>query len=178
MRGDLTKSPSRLENRTKIAREKIVNTMIDKELVRQIVEEKLAATDCFVVDVTVSASNAIVVEIDNETGIDIDFCVELSRFIETKLDREVEDYELEVGSAGLTSPFKVRRQYDKNIGNEVELLTKDGRKLTGTLAAVNEADFTVEITKMVKPEGAKRKVAVVETETLAFDAAKYVRLKF
>ena len=102
--------------------------MIDKQLVETIVTEKLIGTDCFLVDVSVSSDNVIVVEIDNETGIDIDFCVELSRHIESRLDRDAEDFELEVGSAGLTAPFKVQGQYRKNVGHEVELLTKDGRK--------------------------------------------------
>ena len=85
------------------------------------------------VDVTVSTSNHIVVEIDTQNGVNIDFCAELSRHIESQLDREVEDYELEVGSAGLTAPFKVIEQYHKNKGNEVDVLTKEGKKITGIL---------------------------------------------
>ena len=90
-------------------------------------------------------------------------------------DREVEDYELEVGSAGLTSPFKVRGQYEKNIGNEVEVLSRDGRKLHGVLTEVGETTFTIEIEKKVKPEGAKRPVVVTEPIEFGYDAVKSVK---
>ncbi len=149
--------------------------MIDKQELQSLVEEGLTGTDCFLVDVQVNPGNVLVVEIDNEEGVDIDRCVELHRFIESKLDRDVEDYELEVGSAGITSPFKVLGQYKKNIGNEVEVLTKDGRKLAGVLAEADEAQFVITITKKVKPEGSKRKVEVEENLAFAYDEVKYTK---
>ncbi len=149
--------------------------MIDKQELQTLVEEGLAGTDCFLVDVQVNPGNVLVVEIDNESGVDIDRCVELHRFIESKLDRDVEDYELEVGSAGITAPFKVLGQYKKNIGNEVEVLTKDGRKLAGVLASADEGQFVITITKKVKPENSKRKVEVEENLTFAYDEIKYTK---
>ena len=149
--------------------------MIDREDILRYVEEGLQGTDYFVVDVTVQPGNTIVVEIDNREGVDIDRCVELSRFIESKLDRDTEDFELEVGSAGLTSPFKVLGQYRKNIGNEVEVLTKGGVKLSGVLKDAGEERFTVTITKKVKPENAKRKIEVEEDLTFAYDEVKYTK---
>lgn len=149
--------------------------MIDREDILRYVEEGLQGTDYFVVDVTVQPGNTIVVEIDNREGVDIDRCVELSRFIESKLDRDAEDFELEVGSAGLTSPFKVLGQYRKNIGNEVEVLTKGGVKLSGVLKDAGEERFTVTITKKVKPENAKRKIEVEEDLTFAYDEVKYTK---
>ena len=82
--------------------------MISKELVQQLVEQWLEGKDYFLTDLTVSADARIVVEIDHEEGVWIEDCVELSRFIENGLDRDEEDFELEVGSAGLGQPFKVR----------------------------------------------------------------------
>ena len=79
-----------------------------------------------------------------------------------KLDREEEDYELEVGSAGIGQPFKVLQQYLIHIGKEVEILTKEGKKLEGVLKDANEENFTVTIEKKVKPEGAKRPKLVEE----------------
>ncbi|HKL96208.1 MAG TPA: ribosome assembly cofactor RimP [Paludibacteraceae bacterium] len=149
--------------------------MINKETVKQLVNEKIADTDYFLVDVVVSPSNAITVEIDTQDGVNVGFCAELSRHIESQLDREVEDYELEVGSAGLTSPFKVVEQYLKNIGNEVEVLTKDGKKISGVLTEVASETFTLEIEKMVKKEGAKRKVLENETLLINFDSVKYTK---
>ena len=149
--------------------------MINKETVKQLVNEKIADTDYFLVDVVVSPSNAITVEIDTQDGVNVGFCAELSRHIESQLDREVEDYELEVGSAGLTSPFKVVEQYLKNIGNEVEVLTKDDKKISGVLTEVASETFTLEIEKMVKKEGAKRKVLENETLLINFDSVKYTK---
>ncbi len=151
--------------------------MIDKQLLMQTVENAIAGTDMFVVDVTVSADNNIVVELDSPESIDIDSCVAITRQIEAVFDRDVEDYQLEVGSAGLTSPFKVKGQYVKNIGNELEILTRDGRKLTGRLVEVNDDDFTVEIPVKVKHPGAKRPVVEMQPQTLAFDYCKTVRYK-
>ena len=149
--------------------------MINKEIIKQLVNEKIEATDYFLVDITVSTSNHIVVEIDTQNGVDIDFCAELSRYIESQLDREVEDYELEVGSAGLTSPFKVIEQYHKNKGKDVDVLTKDGKKITGILTEVAPDTFTITVEKMVKPEGAKRKILHKEDIILYYDSVKYTK---
>lgn len=148
--------------------------MIDKNEVRRFVEEAIASTDAFVVDVTVSTANDIVVEIDSPTGVDLDFCAELNRKLNEVIDREVEDYSLEVGSASLTAPFKVRGQYEKNLGNEVEVLTRDGKKFKGVLTDVGDNDFTVEVVKKVKEPGAKRPVMVAEPIAVAYDNAKQV----
>ncbi len=136
--------------------------MIEKKVVSQLIEEKLASSSNYLVDVVIKPGNLIVVEIDNDEAVSIDDCAELSRYLEEHLDRDVEDYELEVGSAGITSPFKVLRQYVKNIGNEVEMLLKNGSKLTGVLKSADENGVVVSVEKKVKPEGAKRKVTVVD----------------
>ena len=115
--------------------------MIDKNVVTRIVDEWLEGKDYFLVDVTVSPDDKIVVEIDHAEGVWIDDCVELSRYIESKLDREEEDYELEVGSAGIGQPFKVLQQYLIHIGKEVEILTKEGKKLEGVLKNDNDVKF-------------------------------------
>ena len=149
--------------------------MIDKQLLTQTVEQAIENTDLFIVDIKVNPGNAIVVELDSETGIDIDMCVNITRKIESVFDRDVEDYELEVGSAGLTAPFKVRGQYLKNIGNEVEVLTRDGRKMQGVLTEVGDDEFTIEIEKKVKEEGAKRPTLVKEPLTFKFNETKSVK---
>ena len=149
--------------------------------------EAMAGTDLFPVDITVSGDNDITVEIDSPTGVDIDSCAAITRAVEAVFDREVEDYSLEVGSAGLTSPMRVRGQFDKNVGNDVEVLTRDGRKLHGTLVEVaggdmsdTDVDFTVEVTIKVKEPGAKRPVSRQEALHLNSKDCKYVKydLKF
>ena len=130
--------------------------MIAKETISQIVEQWLQGKEYFLVDITVSTDNRIVVEIDHADGVWIDDCVDLSRFIEDKLDRDEEDFELEVGSAGLGQPFKVARQYTNFIGEEVEVLAADGKKYRGVLSAVDEPRFTVTTQEKVKHDGEKR----------------------
>ena len=149
--------------------------MIEKSTVSKIVEEWLGGKNYFLVDVTVSPDDRIVVEIDHAEGVWIEDCVELSRYIESKLNREEEDYELEVGSAGIGQPFKVLQQYYNHIDEEVEVLTKAGRKLTGTLKDANEEHFIVGIQKKVKQEGAKRPQLVEEDETFTYDEVKYTK---
>lgn len=152
-----------------------LSRMIDKNEVKKLVEEGLTDTDCFLVDVQIDSNNTIVVEIDNQTGVDIDECVRLSRYIQERLDRNIEDYELEVGSAGLTSPFKVLKQYKKNIGNEIEVLTSAGKKETGLLKTADENGFTMTVTKKIKPENAKRKIEVEEDLHFNYNEIKYTK---
>ena len=102
--------------------------MINKNTVKEIVESWLEDKEYFLVDIEISADNKIVVEIDHADGVWIEDCVELSRFIEEHLSRDEEDYELEVGSAGLGQPFKVPRQYECFVGTDVEVLDAHGKK--------------------------------------------------
>lgn len=149
--------------------------MIDKELLQQTVSEAIADMDIFIVDIRVSKDNDIVVEIDSPQSIDITTCERITRAIEARFDRDEEDYALEVGSAGLTAPFKVRGQYLKNVGNEIEILTCDGRKLSGTLVRVDEdGTFAVSVPHKVKPEGAKRPVIQEIEETFRPEECKKV----
>lgn len=136
--------------------------MIDKQKLIETIKDAINGTPLFLVDVAVSPDNNITVEVDSMDRVDIDECVKLTRDIEAVFDRDVEDYQLEVGSAGLTSPFKVKEQYLKNIGNQVEVLTRSGSKFKGTLTAVGDDAFTVMVTKKVKEEGKKRPVEVEE----------------
>ena len=149
--------------------------MIDKQLLIDTIQEAIADTDVFLVEVQVKPDNSIIVELDSDTAVDIDTCADLTRRIEETFDRDVEDYELEVGSAGLTSPFKIRRQYVKNIGNEVEVLTGDGRKLKGVLTEVGDDDFTIEVSRKAKEPGQKRPVIVNEPLKMKFTDNNYVK---
>ena len=149
--------------------------MIDKNVVTRIVEEWLEGKDYFLVDVTVTPDGKIVVEIDHAEGVWIDDCVDLSRYIESKLNREVEDYELEVGSAGIGQPFKVLQQYIIHIGKEVEVQDKDGKKWTGVLVDANESNFTITVQTKVKPEGAKRPKLVEQNVTFTYEEIKYTK---
>ena len=149
--------------------------MIERQALVEVVEACLG-DDLFLVDVAISADNHIVVEIDSYEGsVSIDNCVAITRAVEQAFDRDKDDYELEVGSAGLTSPFKVKAQYEKNIGNDVEVLTAQGVKLKGVLSEVGDDTFTIKVAKKVKPEGAKRPVIVEEDVTIKYSETKYTK---
>ena len=150
--------------------------MIEEVLVKAIVEDFLEGTDKFSVMVKVYPGNRVVVEIDgDDKGVSIDDCVVLTKYIESKLDRDVEDYELEVGSSGIGQPFKILRQYKKNIGNEVEVQTIKGEKISGILKEADEDKIILSVEKRVKPEGAKRKITIEEDLTFAYGEIKYAK---
>lgn len=137
--------------------------------------EWLEGKEYFLVDVNVSADDCIVVTIDHAEGVWIEDCAELSRYIESKLDREQEDYELEVGSAGLGQPFRVLRQYEIHMGEPVETQTRDGHKYQGTLVEVTAEGFTLEVEQKVKPEGAKRAHKELVAMKFTFDEVAYTK---
>ncbi len=149
--------------------------MIAKQKVTEIVNEWLADKEYFLVDVNVSADNCISVEIDHTEGVWIEDCVQLSKHIEGNLNRDEEDYELEVGSAGIGQPFKVLQQYVNHIGKEVEVLAKDGKKYRGILTRAEEKDFCVTVQVKEKPEGAKRPVLIDKEYTWCYDDTKYTK---
>ncbi len=149
--------------------------MIDKKHVESIVNEWLEGREYFLVEVSVSADDCIVVTIDHADGVWIEDCADLSRFIEAHLDREEEDYELEVGSAGLGQPFRVRRQYEIHVGDTVETQTRDGHKWQGVLTEVTDDGFTMELEQKVKPEGAKRPRKELVAMHFTFEEVAYTK---
>lgn len=149
--------------------------MISKQTVEQLVNQWLDGKDYFLTDISVSSDDRIVVEIDHEEGVWIEDCVELSRFIESHLDREQEDFELEVGSAGIGQPFKVLRQYEIHQGDNVEVLLADGRKLKGELGHVTEQGFTLAFEEKVREEGAKRPKLVTRELPVSFAEVKWTK---
>ena len=149
--------------------------MIDKSVVKAVVEEWLQDKEYFLVDIEVSPDDKIVVEIDHVDGVWIEDCVDLSRYIESRLSRDEEDYELEVGSAGLGQPFKVPQQYINFIGKEVEVLDRDGKKVQGTLKSVNGNDFVVAVDEKVKIEGKKRPEIQSVDHAFQMDQVKYTK---
>jgi ribosome maturation factor RimP len=149
--------------------------MIEKEAIANIIEAYLKDSANYLVDITIAPGNVISIEIDNDENVNIDDCVALSRYLESQLDRETEDFELTVASAGLTFPFKTLRQYKKYEGQTVEVLSKGGQKLSGVLKSSDDDGFTISITKKVKLDGAKRKTEVEEDIRFAYEDVKYTK---
>lgn len=126
--------------------------MINKQEIIDLTDQFLLVTESesYLIDVTVSRDNAIVITLDNDESIDIDECAALSRYIDEHMDREREDFELEVGSAGLTTPLKTLRQYAKFEGETMEVMMRDGRKLRGILGAADDEGFDLTWTTLEK----------------------------
>ena len=149
---------------------------MDKTYVAEIVENYLKQSDKYLIEVKLEPGDRVVVEIDGDTPVSIDDCIALTKHIESQFDRDVEDFELEVGSAGISQPFKVLRQYRNAVGREVETLLKTGKKHTGILKAANEKAIVLTVKKQIKPEGAKRKTTV--EEALSFDYSEIKQTKY
>ena len=149
--------------------------MINKEVVKTLVEEWLQGNDYFLVDIIFGTDDRIVIEIDHADGVWIEDCAELSRFLQEKLGEELGEYELEVGSAGIGQPFKVEQQYKNHIGDEVEVLQLDGLKLKGILKAVDGRQFTITVQEKQTVEGKKRPVMVDVDKNYSMDEVKSVK---
>ena len=149
--------------------------MINKEPIQTLTEEWLQGNDYFLVDISFAADDRIVIEIDHADGVWIEDCAELSRFLQERLGDELGEYELEVGSAGLGQPFKVAQQYVNHIGDTIEVLDLEGKKLQGTLKAVEGNSFTLTVQEKQKQEGKKRPVLVEVDKTYQMDGVKYAK---
>ncbi|MBQ9667810.1 MAG: ribosome assembly cofactor RimP [Prevotella sp.] len=151
--------------------------MITKDTIKTLVEEWLHEQgDYFLVDIQMDGGDdRIVIEIDNADGVWIEDCAGLSRYLQERLGDDLGDYELEVGSAGLGQPFKVEQQYLNHVGDQVEVLTADGKKLVGTLKSVDGRRFTVVTQEKQVPEGKKRPVRVDVDKDFSMDEVKSVK---
>ena len=149
--------------------------MINKETIKTLVEEWLQGNDYFLVDIIFGGDDRIVIEIDHADGVWIEDCAALSRFLQEKLGDELGEYELEVGSAGLGQPFKVAQQYQNHIGDTLEVLGADGKKVQGVLKSVEGRDFTLTVREKQKQEGKKRPILVDVDKTYSMDHVKYAK---
>jgi ribosome maturation factor RimP len=152
--------------------------MIDKQHIAQILDSYLEAhPGLFLVDLSVGASGKIVVSVDTPEGVTIDECVALSRFIEQSLDRETEDFELEVSSPGLTEPFKVEAQYHKHLGQQITLVLVSGTKLAGALVSVLPGEgIMLEYKQKVKEAGMKKAVVQSVQQKILFNEIKTTKV--
>ncbi|HTX87972.1 MAG TPA: ribosome assembly cofactor RimP [Bacteroidales bacterium] len=110
--------------------------MIAKEKIRTILEERLLGSSLFLAGISIQPGNRIQVYLDGDQAVTIADCQQLSRYLESKLDRNAEDFELTVSSAGLDQPLKFHRQYPKHIGERMEIVTLSGEQLKGRLTGV------------------------------------------
>ena len=144
--------------------------------IKDALQSELVARGCFLVDVSVSKDNDIVVTIESENGkIELDDCVALSRYFETQFDREVEDYSLTMTSAGLDQPFKVLKQFEKAVGTKVEVQLKGGKKMVALLEAADQESVTLKYSVKEAVEGKKKKEMVEHMDRFTMDQVNSVR---
>ncbi|MDC1244063.1 ribosome assembly cofactor RimP [Crocinitomicaceae bacterium] len=153
--------------------------MISKENIIALIDERIKdlEKDLYVVELTISANNVIRVEVDKlEENVSVDECVSISRNIEHNLDREEEDFELHVSSAGLDKPFRHINQYKKNIGRMVKVKPLDSSKIEGLLSIVDEKGIVIIHSEKKRIEGKKKKEIVEEEFRFDFDKIKETKI--
>jgi len=153
--------------------------MINKKKIEELAQERINELnkDLFIVEIAISSSNSIKVEIDSALGnIAIEDCISVSRNIEHNLDREEQDFELQVSSPGLDKPFRVVQQYKKNVGREVKLTSVTGEKLEGVLKSANDEGVIVETTRKERLEGKKKKVTIEEEHSFNYNEIKETKI--
>jgi ribosome maturation factor RimP len=150
--------------------------MINVRQISSLVDAYLKDSGIFLVDAEVRKGNHIRVFIDSLEGVTIDECVKVNRIIESGLDRETEDFDLEVSSPGLNAPFKVYPQYIKNIGKDVEVTRNDGIRLAGKLLSTDKQGISIEVSDDMKDETAKAEKHTVKNEYISFSDIKATRV--
>ena len=154
--------------------------MIKKDTVTKLAEERINELDkgIYIVELRINNGNQIFLELDREDGsIAIEDCISVSRNIEHNLDREDEDFALEVSSAGLDQPFRVLKQYIKNIGREVKVQTiEHSKKVEGLLKEADEEKIVIETKEKKRLDGRKKKVWVTEEIVLKHDEIKETKV--
>ena len=142
--------------------------MIEKIKILELVNGALEGSEKFLVSLKITPDNRIFVDIDGDNGVNIDDCIELSRAIESQLDRDAEDFELNVSSAGADQPLKLVRQYRKNVGRDLEVVTLDGERAEGTLEDASDDGI------VIRTAGTKKQPA--ETLRFAYKDIKSARV--
>jgi ribosome maturation factor RimP len=141
--------------------------MIRASYIETLLAPAIKDSGMFLVNISVQAGNVIRVSVDSGVGVTLDDCIRISRYLEERLDRDSEDFELQVSSPGLTEPFKVKQQYEKNIGREIKVITSEN-EYKGILKHIGEETIELENTKKIKIEGKKKKEFVTELVTVNF----------
>lgn len=153
--------------------------MISKTRVLELVNERIEELDngLFVVEMNISSANVIQVELDKYEGfVSVDDCIRVSRNVEHNLDREEEDFELQVSSAGLDKGLRVFPQYKKNIGREVKVKLNEGGSLQGELIEATEEKIVIQTSRKERIEGRKKKETIIEDHELPMEQIKETKI--
>jgi len=153
----------------------LISKMITSETIRGLIEKDLYEKGFFLVDVQVKPSGKIVVFADNFAGITLDDCVSITRLIESKIDRNLEDYELEVSSPGLDNPLKLPVQYKKNAGKFIRIVTLDGKTREGRIKEADDEKLILE-TGVKKKTGKKKEENPAQCIEISYNTVKTAKV--
>ena len=154
----------------------VINKYMKISEIIDAIDSEIVARGLYIIEVTVSKDNDVEVTIESEEGkVELEDCVAISRFFETKFDRETEDYSLTVTSAGLDQPFKVLKQFVKAVGKKVEVQLKGGKKMVAVLEAADEESITLKYSQKESVEGKKKKEIVEHVDRFTMDQVNSVR---
>lgn len=154
----------------------VINKYMKISEIIDAIDSEIVARGLYIIEVTVSKDNDVEVTIESEEGkVELEDCVAISRFFETKFDRETEDYSLTVTSAGLDQPFKVLKQFIKAVGKKVEVQLKGGKKMVAVLEAADEESITLKYSQKEAVEGKKKKEIVEHVDRFTMDQVNSVR---
>ena len=154
----------------------VINKYMKISEIIDAINSEIVARGLYIIEVTVSKDNDVEVTIESEEGkVELEDCVAISRFFETKFDRETEDYSLTVTSAGLDQPFKVLKQFVKAVGKKVEVQLKGGKKMVAVLEAADEESITLKYSQKEAVEGKKKKEIVEHVDRFTMDQVNSVR---
>lgn len=151
--------------------------MIAVSTIRQLTEEKIADTDLFIVDISVRPGNRIEVLLDRDSGLTVEDCRQVSRHIENALDRETEDFSLDVSSPGVGRPLLVKRQYVKNTGRHIRVEPLEGAPIEGLLEHAGEDDITVLATVLEEVPGKKGRKKMEKSVQIPYDRIREARIE-
>ncbi|MFN4124101.1 MAG: ribosome assembly cofactor RimP [Flavobacteriales bacterium] len=144
--------------------------MLNKEHITMLANEALEGTENYLIEVKVSSRNKIIVLIDSDHSLAIKDCVAVSRYIEHSLDREKEDFELEVSSPGIDQPFRHKRQYKKNVGRNLEVKLENDQTIKGLLVSADDNSI------FIQPEKPKKQKTPMEQVSIQLDQIKEAKL--
>lgn len=149
--------------------------MLQKDMLARLIEDYLEKSELFLVDITISRDNDVEITIDSFGSVTIDHCTDISRIIEAGVNRDEEDFSLTVGSAGLSQPLKVLKQFKKFTGSEVEIILKKGNKFKAVIVSSSEEGIEVEYEKSIAVEGRKKREKVITREFYDYPLLKSVK---
>ncbi len=150
--------------------------MITEKKIRQLIAEKIEGTEYYILSLEIKPGNGIVVELESSGPVSISDCVDISRQIEHNLDREAEDFSLQVSSPGLDKPLRHFKQYIKNLGRDLKIMRTNGTEIEGTVTAADESGITLHTVRKERVEGKKKKELIEENHQLSYPEIKQAKI--